>query len=138
MRYIALIVKHLINTLNIYFRTLQNFLQVAEVKYLDLLGSIGTPNSELPDKVFKKIKKFHFFWILCRFVRCMITWISASDGADIETPHIYSEHIHLISRKLSTDRWSQNFFEKFERSCNSTFEFSVISQSSMTKIILWP
>ena len=63
----------------------------------------------------KKFKKCHFFWILSRFVLCMITKISASDAADIEAPHKYSEHIHLISRKVSTDRWSQKCFRKIRK-----------------------
>ena len=91
------------------------FLQAAEVKYLELLGPIWTPNLERPDKVFQKMKQCHFFWILSRFVRCMITRISAPDVADIETSRIYSEHIHLISRKLSTGRWSKNFFQKIRK-----------------------
>ena len=113
-----------------------NFLQAAEVKYLDLLGPIWTPNLERPDKVSKKMKLCHFFWILSRFVRSMITRISAPDVAGIETSRIYSEHIHLISRKLSTGRWSKNFFKKIERSCNSTLEFSIIFQSIITKNVL--
>ena len=96
------------NSTNFFYKPLKS-------NILTCLDPFGPHIWNIQTRFSKKMKQCHFFWILSRFVRCMITRISAPDVADIQTSRIFCEHIHLIIRKLSTGRWSKKVFQKIRK-----------------------
>ena len=71
------------DTSNIYFPHLQNFLQAAEVKVSTFLAEVGPQPLNFQQKSSIKSKKFQFFRILKRSDCCMTSEVGVLDSPDL-------------------------------------------------------
>ena len=101
-----------VDTLNIYFQALENFLRVAEVKTFEFFGQSQTQPLIFQPSFSKKSIFFYCFRLLKRFVCCLTTRVAALESPDLQVPSRYLEHILSTSRKFFTQAIEVNVLSK--------------------------